>query len=166
MVGYSDWIWWINRPALCKPTSGRFSVMKQSRQAFSSQGEAPSELFCGYLHPSPHNMRQHPIWLRCLSSGKRRQGAREHLARRPSSMGSASCHGWSALPVALRHHLATSFARLQECYPQRGVRTHKMIVRAPPLQMGQQMWSLLRSGPGSTGQRGYPHFGRSNSRAQ
>jgi hypothetical protein len=45
----------------CKPTSGRFSVLKQSREAFSSRSEAPFELFCGYLHPSPHDMIQHPI---------------------------------------------------------------------------------------------------------
>jgi len=49
-----------NSSSFSKPTSGRFSAMKQSRQAFSSQSEAPFELFCGYLHPSPHDMRQHP----------------------------------------------------------------------------------------------------------
>src|SRR6266487_2359959 len=47
------WRWWINRPALYRSTSGRFFVVRQSRQAFSSQSEAPSELFCGYLHPFP-----------------------------------------------------------------------------------------------------------------
>ena len=31
-----------------------------------------------------------------------------------------------------------------------------MIVGAPPLQMGQQVWSLLGSGPGSTSQRCHP----------
>src|SRR5512133_412448 len=31
-----------------------------------------------------------------------------------------------------------------------------MIVSSPPLQMGQQLWSLLGSGPGSTRQRSYP----------
>ena len=30
-----------------------------------------------------------------------------------------------------------------------------MIVRSPPLQIGQQMWRLLRRSPGSTSQRGY-----------
>jgi len=30
-----------------------------------------------------------------------------------------------------------------------------MIVRAPPLQMGEQVWGLLRRGPGTTSQRGY-----------
>jgi hypothetical protein len=53
-VRYSDWIWWINRPALYRPTSGRFSVMKQFRQAFSSRSKAPFELFCGTFthHPT------------------------------------------------------------------------------------------------------------------
>src|SRR5215472_7390220 len=32
-VRYSHGIWWINHPALCKPTSGRFLVMRQSREA-------------------------------------------------------------------------------------------------------------------------------------
>jgi hypothetical protein len=153
--GYSDWIWWINRPALCKPTSGRFSVMKQSRQAFSSQGEAPSELFCGYLHPSPHNMIQHPIWLVSLSSGKRRQGAREHFARRPASMGSASSHRWRSLSVALRHQLATSFSWLHQPHPQRFVWSHKMVVGPPPLQMGQQLGRLLCGGPGPACESGH-----------
>src|SRR6266567_1136921 len=51
--GCCHWRWWINRPALYRSTSGRFFVVRQSRQAFSSQSEAPSELFCGYLHPFP-----------------------------------------------------------------------------------------------------------------
>jgi hypothetical protein len=91
-----------NSTSLCERISGRFFVMRQSRQAFSSQSEAPSELFCGYLHPSPRDMIQHPIWLRCLSSGNLWQWAREHLARRPTSGGSAGCHGWGTLSVALR----------------------------------------------------------------
>ena len=41
-----------------KPTAGRFLVMRQSKQVCSSQREARSELFCGYLHPLPHNMIQ------------------------------------------------------------------------------------------------------------
>ena len=43
-----------------KPTAGRFLVMRQSRQAFSAQSKAPSEPFCGYLHPSPWDIIQHP----------------------------------------------------------------------------------------------------------
>ena len=30
-----------------------------------------------------------------------------------------------------------------------------MIVRAPPLQMSEQVWGLLRRCPGTTSQRGY-----------
>jgi hypothetical protein len=33
--------------------------------------------------------------------------------------------------------MASSFSRLQECYPQRGMGTHKVLIRPPPLQMGQ-----------------------------
>src|SRR5260221_14050340 len=57
-----------NSTSLCERISGRFFVMRQSRQAFSSQSETPSELFCGYLHPSPRDMIQHPISLPCLVS--------------------------------------------------------------------------------------------------
>jgi hypothetical protein len=78
---YSRCCWWIIRPAFSKPTSGQFLVLKQSRPAISSRSEAPSKLLCGYLHPSSHDMRQPPIWLVSLSSGSRRQRAREHLAR-------------------------------------------------------------------------------------
>jgi hypothetical protein len=73
--GYSHWIWWIIRPDLTKPTSGRFLVMRQSRQAISSRSEAVSECFNWHLHRSPRVMIQHPTWLRWLSSANRRQGA-------------------------------------------------------------------------------------------
>jgi hypothetical protein len=55
--------------------------------------------------------------LRWLSSGNQRQWAREHLARRPSSGGSAGCHGGSSVPRALCQTFAprwrgcTSFTR-------------------------------------------------------
>src|SRR2546421_5423937 len=97
-----------NSTSPCERLSGRFFVMRQSRQAFSSQSEAPSELFCGYLHPSPRDMIQHPIWLRCLSSGNLWQGAREHLASRPSSGGSPGCQSCRTLPIALRRQFTTS----------------------------------------------------------
>src|SRR5258708_1051538 len=57
---YCHWKWWINRPALSRPTSGRFFVMRQSRQAFSSRNEAPCECFCYHLHPSPRDMTLQP----------------------------------------------------------------------------------------------------------
>ena len=46
--------------SLFKPTSDWMFVIGQSRQAFSSQSEAPSELFCGYLHRSARDLIQHP----------------------------------------------------------------------------------------------------------
>ena len=62
-------------------------------------------------------------------------------------MGSAGGHGRRPLSVTLRKKLAPSFSRLHEPDPQRLVRTHKMIIRAPPLEMGQQMWRLLCCSP-------------------
>jgi hypothetical protein len=73
--------------------------------------------------------------------------------RRPSSMGSADSHGWGPLPIALCQTVAPSFSRLHEPDPQRGMGAHKMIVRAPPLQMGQEVWGLLSSGPGPSRER-------------
>jgi hypothetical protein len=32
------------------------------------------------------------------------------------------------------------------------MRTHEMIVRSPPLEMGQEMWGLLSRSPGATSQ--------------
>ena len=43
---YSHWTWWINRLTLSRPTSGRFLVRRQSREAFSSRSEALSKFFC------------------------------------------------------------------------------------------------------------------------
>ena len=47
-------------------------------------------------------------------------------------------HEAAQAPLAARHADATS-----------------VIVRAPPLQMGEQLWGLLRCGPGTKGQRSY-----------
>jgi IS1 family transposase/transposase-like protein len=87
--------------SLSKPVSGRFLAMRPSRQVYSLQSKAPSKHFCGYLHSSLRDRLQSPLWLGGLSSGKLWQGAREHFAHRPSSSGSASCHGWRPLSVAL-----------------------------------------------------------------
>ena len=57
------------------------------------------------------------------------------------------------MPIALRLTFASSFARLPERYPQRCVRTHKMIIRAPPLQMGEQVCGLLSRRPGAACER-------------
>jgi hypothetical protein len=83
----------------------------------------------------------------------RREGMAQHFPRRPLSGGSAGCHGWSPLEVSLSHHLAPSFSRLRQCHAQRCMRAYEMIVGSPPLQMGQQVWRLLRSGPGTASER-------------
>ena len=53
------------------------------------------------------------------------------------------------MPIALRYPFATSLSWLHEHLSQRLVRTHKVIVRSPPLQMGQEVWGMLGSGPGA-----------------
>src|SRR5437762_11424233 len=40
-----------------------------------------------------------------------------------------------------------STAWLLECYSKGLVRSHKVIIRAPPLQMGEQLWRLLDAIP-------------------
>jgi hypothetical protein len=140
---------------LCKDTSGWFFAISQSGQATSARSEThPTSSADPFTH---HSTPRHctRTWLSWLSSKNRRQGAREHLACRPSSMGSPRCHRRRPLSVALRQSFAPSFSRLHERNPQRYVRTHKMIVGAPPLQMGEQVWSLLSRRPGATSQRGY-----------
>ena len=61
--------------------------------------------------------------------------------------------GWRTLPVALSQKVATSFSRLHECFSQRRMRSDKMIVRPPPLQMGKKLRSLLGRGPGAACER-------------
>ena len=78
-----------------------FFVRGQSGQATLSWKEAPVECCCRHLHPSPPDMTEPPRWLRGHSSGKRRQGVREHPACCPSAMGSAGGHGWCTLSIAL-----------------------------------------------------------------
>src|SRR5215831_3967676 len=51
--GYSYRTWWLNGPALSRPTSGRFLVLRQSRETFTSPSETASKCFCEHLHPSP-----------------------------------------------------------------------------------------------------------------
>jgi hypothetical protein len=145
-----------NSTSPCEGLSGWIFVIGQTWQVTSSRVEAPSEFFCWRLHQLPRNMTQQPHLLRWLSSGNRWQGVREHLARRPSSVGSAGCHRWCPLPIALRQTLAITFSRLHKRHPQRGMGTYKMVVGAPPLEMGQQVWRLLCCGPGPAGQSCHP----------
>jgi hypothetical protein len=64
---------------------------------------------------------------------------------------------WLApLPIAVRQALAPAFARLHEPHLQRCMGADKMGVGSPPLQMGQQLWSLLGSGPSTSCKRCHP----------
>jgi len=36
------------------------------------------------------------------------------------------------------------------------MRAYEMVVGAPPFQIGQKLWGLLRRGPGAASERGYP----------
>src|SRR5258708_37451784 len=84
------------------------------------------------------------------------QGRTEHFPRCPSSVGTSRCHCGGTLEVSLRQELATSFSWLHECHSERCMGTHKVIVSPPPFQMGQELWSRLRRGPGAACQRGHP----------
>ena len=117
------------------------------------------------LHPttSARTFLDHPtqrscdhISLESLSSGNWRQRAREHLPGCPSSVRSSRCHGWRPLPIALREQSATSLSWLHERQAQGVVRTHKMVVCAPPFQIGQKLWGLLSRRPGTACESGHP----------
>jgi len=103
-------------------------------------------------------MRQRPIRLRCLSSRKRRQGAREHLPGCPSSVRSSRRQSFRTLTIALRQQSASSLSWLHKRHAQRSMGTHKMVVGTPPLQIGQQLRGRLCGGPGPAGQSCPPAF--------
>src|SRR5437868_4562445 len=58
--------------------------------------------------------------------------------------------------VRLCQTFATSLLRLYEPHTQCFVRTHKMVVSPPPLQMGQQVRRLLSRGPGAACESSHP----------
>jgi hypothetical protein len=145
--------WWINRPALCKPTSGQFLVIWQSRQAFSSQSEAPSECFCGHFHRSPRDMILHPhlAWMPL----KQKPAARGTRAPRLSSivgsfflLPSPAFVAGSVVPSTCP--LARTAVRASPAGS--GEDATSVIIGPPPLQMGHQVWRLLRRGPGPASQ--------------
>ncbi len=70
--------------------------MRQSRQAFSSRSEAPSEFFCSHIHPSPCDMTQQPHL--ALVPLKRELAARGKRAPRVPSI-----VGWFSLLPELRY---------------------------------------------------------------
>ena len=134
----------------------------------------PFSLVCSPDRPSSRRRRLHPttsartfldhpterycdhISLERLSSGNWRQRAGEHLPGCPSSVRSSRCHGWRPLPIALREQSATSLSWLHERQAQAVVRTHKMVVCAPPFQIGQKLWGRLRRRPGTACKSGHP----------
>src|SRR5215467_1891390 len=73
----SHWTWWRILLASVHPPLASVFVSGQSRQAFSSPSEPPSECFCWSLHPSPRDMSQHPFWLAWRSSIHLWQGITE-----------------------------------------------------------------------------------------
>src|SRR6266699_1388004 len=73
----------------------------------------------------------------------------------PPMWSQGCCHGRGTLPVPLRQTFAPSCLWLHERHSQRCMGTHKVIVGAPPLEMGEQGWGLLGCGPRATCQRRY-----------
>ena len=72
--------------SLSKPTSGRFCVMRQSKQDFSSRSEAPFECFCEHIHQTPRDLTLHPYL--ALVPLKRKSATRDKRApRAPSIVG-------------------------------------------------------------------------------
>src|SRR5215469_5462605 len=70
--------------SLSKPISGRYFVIGQSGQAFSSWREAPSDIFCWHMYQSPHDMAlQSPFDSEAL---KRKLAARGRRAPRALSI--------------------------------------------------------------------------------
>src|SRR5713101_1635744 len=73
-----------NSTSLSKSISGRFFVIGQSGQAFSSRREAPSDIFCWHMYQSPHDMAlQSPLDSEAL---KRKPVARGRTAPRALSI--------------------------------------------------------------------------------
>ena len=145
--------WWIIQAASANTLWAGFFVSGQSGQAILPWREAPFDFFCWHIQQPPTACLCNRIWLVIISGGNWRQGAREHLARRPSSMCCPSCHGRGSLPVALRHQFAPPPWRLRECHSQCVVRTHKVVIGSPPFQVCKQMWGLLSRRPGAACER-------------
>ena len=148
--------WWIIPIASVNPLWAGFSPWgSPDRPPFPEVRPHPTSS-AGTL-PTPcttwHFSRIRLAW---RSSGNRWQGTREHLACRPSSVRSSRRHGWRPLPIALREQSAPSLSWLHERYPQRFMRTDKMIIGSPPLQMGEQGWGLLCRRPGAACKRCHP----------
>ncbi len=78
-----------NSRSLSKPLSGRFFVIGQSGQTFSSRSEAPSNILCGHSYPPASDMAlQPPLDLEAL---KRKPAARGVRAPRVLSIAGWFC---------------------------------------------------------------------------
>src|SRR5262249_2660546 len=136
---YSHWTWWIIQTGTANSFwAGFWSVGSPERRSHSRLRSYPTSS-AGSFTTLPMTGSSNRTRLTWLSSGNGQQGAREDLARRPFSMGSAGCHGWCPLPIALRQKLASSCVWLHEWHSQRGMRPHKVIVGSPSLEVGEQV---------------------------
>ncbi len=80
-----------------------------------------------------------------FSSGYRRQRVTEHLACGPPSARSPSCHCWRPLSIPRPHWGTHSLSCLNQGHAQRGMRTHKMIIGLPSMQMSRAQWGVCRA---------------------
>jgi hypothetical protein len=140
---------------LCKPTSGRFfhHGADQRGQLLLERGSIRL-LLLSLAPPTPHHDTATAPGCRRL---KRKPESRGKKApRAPSIVGSFSPQpelpsaGDSVAPDVC--HLVLEAAQASPAAIHGGATS--VIVRSPPLQMGQQMGRLLRCGPGSASQSG------------
>lgn len=138
---------------LCEDTSGRFFCQwtVQTGHLFQKRGSHSVLL----LALSPTSSPDDPSTQLASSAFKRKSAPMDMRAPREPSIVccSAGGHGWSPLPKALHRPFATS---LLCSHAQCLVRTHKMVIGPPPLQVGKQVWRLLRCRPGAPCERCYP----------
>jgi hypothetical protein len=132
-----------------------FFVRGQSGQATSSWSEAPFECFCRHLHPSPRDMTRHPP-LACVALKRKLAARGQRAPRMPSIVGWFCRLPWlvsvAGSVAAEDCHLAHEAA--QEPLATRHADATSVIVGAPPLQMGEQLWGRLGRRPGATSQGG------------
>ncbi len=118
------------------------------------RSEALSECFCFHLHQLLRNMTLLPH-LACVALKRKPESRGKKAPRVPSIVGSFSPQPWlefAGESVALDDcHLVLVAAQASPATLHGGATS--VIVRAPPLQMGQQLWSLLGRGPGPSCER-------------
>jgi hypothetical protein len=152
---YSYWTWWINRFPSANPLRAGLFVMVQIEEAIFSWKEAPSDFFCWpFLHP-PHSMTRQ-LHLAVVALKRKPESRGKQAPRAPSIVGSFSPQPWlesagdSVAPDVCHFVLAAAQASPAAIH---GGAT-SVIVRSPPLQMGQEMGRLLCCGPGPASQSG------------